>query len=91
MNKQDLNPIKKLNFEDNNIEKEENKKKINEKEDEKESQSPKQRKKINNYDEIPIKPSNFLELLEKTLANEKEEQNFNNTLPKKKSNKSKFR
>ncbi len=86
MNKQDLNPIKKLNFEDNNIEKEENKKKINEKENENEneSESPKQRKKINNYDEIPIKPSNFLELLEKTLANEKEEQNFNNTIPKKK-------
>jgi hypothetical protein len=60
MNKQDLNPIKKLNFEDNNIEKEENKKKINEKEDENESESPKQKKKINNNDKIQIKPSNFL-------------------------------
>ena len=44
------------------------------------------KKNLKNYDDIPIKTSNsnFLELLEKTLANEKNELNNYNSTPKKK-------
>ena len=85
------NNINESNINENNINKSNlNDTKIKENESEKDNLSiiynKNIKKNLKNYDDIPIKSSNsnFLELLEKTLANEKNELNKYNSTPKKK-------